>query len=389
MGSKSLEIKVGVFLLLSVGVVVAFLIVLGNFGFSSGQTFYVDLTNSGGLRKGAKIKISGVRAGNLSEIRFLGVSEVDEQGNPIYVRVTIQIFDEMVGSLTEGSAFFVSTEGLLGEKYIEVTPGPPGSRPIEPGSVLRGEPPVELQVLAARAAGMMDKVQKLLEGDRGDISGMADNLKEVLERTRRITETLDAELPGLVDRGNETLDKATASLDKLDGFVEDGRELIQGEKGIREAVAHVSDLSVTIEAELPHLVDSLDELMEESHQLVAETRKTVASLEDELAATTRDARGLIARAGRIVSSVDLTELIEDLRTSMVELVENFNNTGKLLAGLAVRTDGVVADLADVISYVMKGKGTLGAILKDREIYDDVRELVLDLKRNPWKIVFKP
>jgi len=146
---------------------------------------------------------------------------------------------------------------------------------------------------------------------------------------------------------------------------------------------------VTIEAELPHLVDSLDELMEESHQLVAETRKTVASLEDELAATTRDARGLIARAGRIVSSVDLTELIEDLRTSMVELVENFNNTGKLLAGLAVRTDGVVADLADVISYVMKGKGTLGAILKDREIYDDVRELVLDLKRNPWKIVFKP
>jgi len=36
----------------------------------------------------------------------------------------------------------------------------------------------------------------------------------------------------------------------------------------------------------------------------------------------------------------------------------------------------------------KGKGTAGALLVDEQIYDDLKELVRDLKRNPWKFFWK-
>jgi phospholipid/cholesterol/gamma-HCH transport system substrate-binding protein len=38
--------------------------------------------------------------------------------------------------------------------------------------------------------------------------------------------------------------------------------------------------------------------------------------------------------------------------------------------------------------VRKGKGTAGALLVDPQIYDDLKELVRDLKRNPWKFFWK-
>ena len=36
----------------------------------------------------------------------------------------------------------------------------------------------------------------------------------------------------------------------------------------------------------------------------------------------------------------------------------------------------------------KGRGTVGALLVDQQIYDDLKELTRDLKRNPWKFFWK-
>ena len=35
-----------------------------------------------------------------------------------------------------------------------------------------------------------------------------------------------------------------------------------------------------------------------------------------------------------------------------------------------------------------GKGTAGALISRDEIYADLRELIRDLKRNPWKFFWK-
>ena len=42
----------------------------------------------------------------------------------------------------------------------------------------------------------------------------------------------------------------------------------------------------------------------------------------------------------------------------------------------------------VMANIKQGKGTAGALLVDQQIYDDLKELVRDLKRNPWKFFWK-
>ena len=49
---------------------------------------------------------------------------------------------------------------------------------------------------------------------------------------------------------------------------------------------------------------------------------------------------------------------------------------------------VLASARKVTDAVVDGRGTLGALVMDRALYDDLREMLLDLKRRPWKVIWK-
>ena len=38
--------------------------------------------------------------------------------------------------------------------------------------------------------------------------------------------------------------------------------------------------------------------------------------------------------------------------------------------------------------IQRGKGTVGQMLQDQEIYDDIKELIRDIKRHPWKLIWE-
>jgi phospholipid/cholesterol/gamma-HCH transport system substrate-binding protein len=46
------------------------------------------------------------------------------------------------------------------------------------------------------------------------------------------------------------------------------------------------------------------------------------------------------------------------------------------------------DAQALMARVKQGQGTAGALLADEALYDDLSELVRDLKHNPWKIMWK-
>jgi phospholipid/cholesterol/gamma-HCH transport system substrate-binding protein len=395
MGARSLELKVGLFLVVSAAILVGFLFILGTFDFGEGHVLNVTFPNTGGLRDGAKVKIAGVTAGKVKEIQFLGGTVKSRAGKPIYVRIRLEVTEEMAPTLTEGSQFFVSTEGLLGEKYVEISPGPPGAPRIPAGSEVEGEPPVELQVLSARAAGMLDRVQEFVEGDREQLKSVGDSLRTIVEKTERVVSRIDEELPVLVEEGKATLKQARESLARLDSLVEESRTLMAREEGIGDAVTRANRLASRLEEQLPRAVEEVEVLVEESRLAVAEARGTIERLEGELADTSRDARQLMARTGRVVEKLDVERLAGELQEPLGKLVADFSATGERIAGLAGKADGLVGsadallrDLSQVTAGLRRGEGTLGALLLDRELYDDLRELVLDLKSHPWKALWK-
>lgn len=388
MAERGVEVKVGLFLLLAVGLLVAFLLILGNFRFSPGPKLFIDYANSGGLRNGAKVKVAGVSAGSVTDIRFTGGDSVNPEGLQVFVQVTVELTDEMAPTVTQGSRFYISTEGILGEKYIEVTPGPPGAPPIEPGSIVAGEPPIELQVLSARAASAVDKLQKLVEGQNADLTEAAASLRELLERSNRVARTLDEELPALIERMNVTMDRVRKSLDGLDRLAADGSELLNSPDGVKDAVASLAGAAATLDTRLPELIDNGEALLVDAQALAAASQSTLDEIEKEFTAAARDTRGLVRDAGGLVQRTDPRALMAKLESAVGQLTTDFGETGRTLQGVAGQLEKLVNDVAQMAADMRRGKGTLGALLTDREVYDDIRELLLDLKRNPWKVLWK-
>lgn len=388
---KSLEVKVGLFLFVSLGILVGFVLFLGNFSFEAGHPVQVDFPTSGGLRPGAKVKVAGVKAGKVEEIRFLGGRVLNEEGKPIYVRVQLQIDKSMATSVTEGSVFYITTEGLLGEKYVEISPGPPDAPQIPAGAGRSGLPPAELQAMTTKAVEMMDKVQKLMEtkGEGLDLTAVVEDTRILLEKTRSVAQKLDHELPGLIQDSRATLERTRQSLDRLDNLLSAGADTLSGEAGLNALLKRHNELAARIDSEVPDLVDEAKLVAASSRQLISDTGRKLENIEGELTSTAAQARKLIANTNTLVTSLDAKGLMEPAQATFDKISTDLADTGTMVKTLTAKTGDLVEDLSSITTDIREGRGTLGAFITDREIYDDVRELVLDLKRNPWKVLWKP
>jgi phospholipid/cholesterol/gamma-HCH transport system substrate-binding protein len=58
------------------------------------------------------------------------------------------------------------------------------------------------------------------------------------------------------------------------------------------------------------------------------------------------------------------------------------------ASAAGKAGGLIDNVNGMVSDLRAGKGTAGALLAKDDIYSDLRELIRDLKRNPWKFFWK-
>lgn len=57
--------------------------------------------------------------------------------------------------------------------------------------------------------------------------------------------------------------------------------------------------------------------------------------------------------------------------------------------LVTRLEGATETFDTILRRVEAGEGTLGKLVSDDSLYQDMRELMTDLKRNPWKLLHRP
>src|SRR5262245_65545475 len=72
MNQRSIEVKVGVLILVALGLLGGFIVIMGGLSFEPTYTVFVDFENPGGLQAGAPVKIAGVKVGRVSEMQFRG-----------------------------------------------------------------------------------------------------------------------------------------------------------------------------------------------------------------------------------------------------------------------------------------------------------------------------
>jgi phospholipid/cholesterol/gamma-HCH transport system substrate-binding protein len=135
-----LDVAVGVFVLLGILALAWLSIRLGKVDFVGGHTYTVtaDFPSAGGLKSGSSIEIAGVEIGRVSAVQLANYQ----------ARVVMSIRNGV--KLTEDSIASIKTRGLIGEKFINLSPG--GSdRVIKPGGkITEVEPPIDLEELLSK-----------------------------------------------------------------------------------------------------------------------------------------------------------------------------------------------------------------------------------------------
>ncbi len=144
MRQSSVELGVGLFVLLGIVCVGYLTFRLGEVEVL-GEKFYplnARFTSVTGLKVGAQVEIAGVQVGRVDAI------VLDPRDLTALVRLRIR--EGIV--LTEDVIASVKTAGLLGDKYIQISPG--GSdRVLQPGdTIVETEPPLDIEALVSKYA---------------------------------------------------------------------------------------------------------------------------------------------------------------------------------------------------------------------------------------------
>jgi phospholipid/cholesterol/gamma-HCH transport system substrate-binding protein len=146
---RSIEVKVGILILTALGLLVAFILVMGGLNFQPTYPIFVEFDNPGGLQSGAPVKIAGVKVGKLGAIEFRGSEQVAAGKRDPLVRIQVSVETRYQKSIHVNALFYVTTQGVLGEQFLG------GARidrrGLPPGAIVRGLDPPRLDMLLAES----------------------------------------------------------------------------------------------------------------------------------------------------------------------------------------------------------------------------------------------
>jgi phospholipid/cholesterol/gamma-HCH transport system substrate-binding protein len=165
---SGLEIKVGIFVLVSLALIAGLMVTFGRFGehLAHSITVTVKFTTADGLLKGATVNLSGAPIGSVK-------SAPKPLAEGIGVSVELRI--RSAAKVREGSRFRIAEVGMLGDRNIEIDPNPDTGQPvIADGSTVDG-------TVSSGIAGLTDAAKPVL--DRlGDVSNNLQSITLKLDR---------------------------------------------------------------------------------------------------------------------------------------------------------------------------------------------------------------
>jgi phospholipid/cholesterol/gamma-HCH transport system substrate-binding protein len=104
-----------------------------------------------GLKEGASVYLSGVKIGSVKEINL------DQQNKG--VRVQLNILEKY--HLHTDSKFMIEQQGVLGDQFVNIIPGTPGSPLLKDGDRVIGADPFNLNEVAQSANSLIKQFEKL------------------------------------------------------------------------------------------------------------------------------------------------------------------------------------------------------------------------------------
>jgi phospholipid/cholesterol/gamma-HCH transport system substrate-binding protein len=152
------QLKVGIFL---VGGIILFCVGLFLIGsseqlFGSHFTVYTDFNDIQTLQTGAKVRVSGMDAGEVTGIA------VPKQPSGEF-RLKLKVDQKFHSIVRQDSVATIETEGMVGNKFVNIAKGTDDSPECKAGCTLRGEEPVSIGALMRQGGKLAQTMQSTIE----------------------------------------------------------------------------------------------------------------------------------------------------------------------------------------------------------------------------------
>lgn len=337
------EVRVGLFVLVGLSVIglVIFLIGDARQVFERKIRYQTTFSDVEGLVPGSLVRMGGVDIGRVDAVRFPDNAERAD------IILTISIVSRVSGRIRADSVAKIEAKGLLGDKLLAVTQGSADKPALAEDEFILSSPGdnllSNLSGLGEKASIVVGNLEKTTgtfaeEGFRGDVRASATALRNFLE-----------------------------SLESGEGYVP---RLLRDKDEADKLSRAVSNLETTSQ--------KLNSILAQVDTAVARVNRG-PGFAHELIYGEEGARAL-AQFGQAAEEVALT--LKGIREGdglarQVLFGGDDANAGKIMDDLAA----ITGDLRVVTRQVREGKGTLGALLVDPSVYEDVKVLLGNVQRN--------
>ena len=269
-----------------------------------GYQFKVSVPEANQLAIEADVRSSGVPVGKIKEL------EQDETGNKTIVTVQLE---RKYAPLCDDARVIQRQKTILGEKYLEITRGSPGCKPVPENGRLR-DASVENTVELDEVLGILDEpTQEYFRAWQQDTGGAVDergpdlndafgNLPRFVASGKDVLDVLNDQeraVRGLVRNTGEVFGALTEREDQLRALMVNTDDAFTATASQREALAETFAIFPTFLDESRETMVDLESFSRETRPLVRDLRPALR----DLGPTLRDLRAL---------APDLTNFYRDL-----------------------------------------------------------------------------
>jgi phospholipid/cholesterol/gamma-HCH transport system substrate-binding protein len=334
----SRQFKVGLFVIAGLALTMVAIFLIGSTSqiFTPKTKYKAAFQDVAGLKPGSPVRMGGLDVGDV-----IGVGH-DGDSKDTRIFVTMEVDKGEASRIKTDTVAMVQGKGLLGDKMIVLSVGSPSAPVLEPRELMRSEEPQDMFSAANKVAEATQQTIQRLEplaqalGDpkfAADVKGSVSDLHELLDTTVRGDGSIHRLFydHGLADRLDvvlANLDRTTGRLDAMANDLQDMTAHVRSGPGLAHALVYDGEVSKSVAGALSEVHEDL-------------------------------------KAVREGNGVAHTLLYGDKESE--HLMSNL--------------DAMSGDVRAIVSNVRAGKGTLGGLLVDPTIYEDIRRVVGNVQRN--------
>jgi phospholipid/cholesterol/gamma-HCH transport system substrate-binding protein len=373
---RARKLRVGLFVLVAMLAFLGMIYALGARArlFEPRYTIYAQFLEVGGLTEGATVRLAGVQIGRVSDVHL-----PDQPGGK--VRVELNIARRYANRVRRDSIARIETQGLLGDKIVEITVGTAGAPPLQAGETITSREPADFAAIISSGAETVRNVGAAAETLRQTAEGF---------NQTKILEDLAA--------ASATVRKATEQFARIGTEIEKGRgwahALIYEEP---VTLRRLNQLLVTTQSVLDRVERGEGVVGVLTSERSTEAARKLVQAMERIAQMTERPGGEDGLLPALLFDPKYRSVLEDLRVvtrnlrevsdrivggrgTLGSLVKDTPEDGDLR--LAIQDlQATTANLRTITTKINEGEGTLGALVVDPTVYDRLVTILDGVQRS--------